>query len=293
MRIRLPFSLLLTAFLMISSGVWGAPIEFQRDVQPILAEHCLLCHGMDSTDRKSGLRLDLRDAALKGGESGAAAIVPGQPDQGELVKRIKSTDPDVVMPPPSHNKALSAKQIEVLRQWVREGAKYEAHWAFSAPVKQSLPDAGLKHPVDAIVVSRLKERGLAAFRPKLPSAALCRRLYLDLIGLPPSPQELVAFEQQGLASNRRTRLAQERTVWRKVGSTLARRGPLFGQQWLRKGYAARTVEVGETAWVVDAALNRDLPYDQFLIEQLARGHASQCNSTADHCDGVPAEQYDQ
>src|SRR5207344_443029 len=123
------------------------------------------------------LRLDVRENALKGGDSGAAAIVPGDPEKSELIERITSTDPGILMPPPKHNKPLSAKQIETLRQWIKEGAKYESHWAFIAPSKASLPDVGVTHPVDAFVVSRLNERNLK-LSPAAPSAALCRRLYL-------------------------------------------------------------------------------------------------------------------
>ncbi len=168
------------------------------------------------------------------------------------------------MPPPSHNKPLSAKQIEVLRQWIKEGAKYESHWAFTAPMKVSLPDVGITHPVDSFVVSRLKERDLK-LSPAAPSAALCRRLYLDLIGLPPSPQELAAFDERGFDVTVELLLASER----------------FGEKWARhwldvarysdtNGYE-KDMPREQWIWrdaVVDA-MNRDLPYDQFLIEQLA------------------------
>lgn len=268
MWIRLPRVVMpLFAMLIVVVGARlnaAPPADFQRDVQPILAEHCAQCHGVDAAERKSGLRLDLRESALKGGESGAAAIVPGEPDKSELIQRITSTDPDVVMPPPSHKKPLAARQIETLRQWVQEGAKYESHWAFIAPHKAKLPDVGTANPVDAFVVSRLKERELA-LSPPAASAALCRRLYLDLIGLPPSPQELAAFEQEGFDATVEKLLQSER----------------FGEKWARHWLdAARYSDSNGYEkdmpreqwkwrdWVVDA-LNRDLPYDQFLIQQLA------------------------
>ncbi|HEV7221972.1 MAG TPA: PSD1 and planctomycete cytochrome C domain-containing protein [Pirellulales bacterium] len=238
--------------------------DFQRDVQPVFAEHCAQCHGLDAAERKSGLRLDVRASALKGGDSAVAAIVPGQPEQSELVRRITSTDPDVVMPPPAHNKPLSAGEIEKLQEWIKEGAKYEAHWAFAAPAKASLPDTGQAHAIDAFVASRLKARGLALSPPAAP-AELCRRLYLDLIGLPPSPEELAAFERDGF----------EAVVDRLLGSER------FGEKWARhwldvarysdsNGYEKDMPreQWKWRDWVVDA-LNRDLPYDQFLIEQLA------------------------
>lgn len=240
------------------------PVDFQRDVAPIFAEHCAQCHGVDESDRKSGLRLDVRESALKGGDSGTPAIVPGKPDESEIVRRITSANPDEVMPPPRHKKPLSARQIETLKQWIGEGAKYESHWAFIAPRKTMLPDGGVGHPVDAFVAARLKNRGLT-LSPLAAPAALCRRLYLDLIGLPPSPQELAAFEQRGFEATVETLLASER----------------FGEKWARHWLdAARYSDTNGYEkdmpreqwkwrdWVVDS-LNRDLPYDQFLVEQFA------------------------
>lgn len=256
--------LVVSAIAFVCQSASAAPPSFQRDVQPILAEHCALCHGVDADDRKSGLRLDLRETALKGGESGLAAIVPGQPDQSELIRRITSPDPGVVMPPPKHKKPLSPQQISTLTNWIKAGAPYESHWAFTAPVKAKLPEAGVAHPVDAFVASRLKERSLP-LSPAAPSAALCRRLYLDLIGLPPSPQELAAFEQRGFEATVETLLQSERfgEKWARHWLDVARYSDTNGyekdlqrEQWKWRD------------WVVEA-LNRDLPYDQFLIEQLA------------------------
>src|SRR5688500_5518302 len=151
-------TLSIALFLLAGTTGWADErVQFNRDIQPVLAEHCTLCHGVDAAGRKSGLRLDLRESALKGGESGTAAIVPGQPEQSELIRRTTSTDADVVMPPPSHKKPLSAKQIDALTRWIKEGAHYESHWSFIAPLKAKLPDVGAAHPVDAFVVSRLKE----------------------------------------------------------------------------------------------------------------------------------------
>jgi mono/diheme cytochrome c family protein len=242
----------------------AAPVDFQRDVQPIFSEHCAQCHGVDEANRKSGLRFDVRDSALKGGESGSPAVVPGQPDKSELVARITSPEADVLMPPPRHNKPLSPKQIATLQQWIKDGANYESHWAFTAPRKMALPDVGTVQPVDAFVVSRLKERNLA-LSPAASSAALCRRLYLDLVGLPPSPQELAAFEQRGFEATVDTLLQSERfgEKWARHWLDVARYSDSNGyekdmprEQWKWRD------------WVVNA-LNRDLPYDQFLVEQFA------------------------
>ena len=267
MRIRLScFCLSFVAAVAVNctSVAAARAVDFQRDVQGVLAEHCTVCHGVDAAERKSGLRLDLRDSALKGGDSGTPAIVPQKPDESELIRRIASDDPGEVMPPPDHKKPLSAKQIEILRQWVADGAKYESHWAFTPPVKASVPEVGLPHPIDAFVAARLKDRGLA-LSPPATQAALCRRLYLDLIGLPPSPAELAAFEQQGFEATVDALLKSER----------------FGEKWARHWLdAARYSDTNGYEkdmpreqwkwrdWVVDA-LNHDLPYDQFLIEQFA------------------------
>ncbi|MDB5390694.1 MAG: Planctomycete cytochrome [Planctomycetaceae bacterium] len=263
MLIRLPCFLFL--IVCVSPTAWAAPpADFQRDVQPIFAEHCSLCHGVDADDRKSGLRLDLRESALKGGESGTPAIVPGQLEKSELIRRITSTDPEVVMPPPSHKKPLSATQINSLQQWIKEGAKYEAHWAFGTPLKGKIPEAGMSHPVDAFVASKLKERQLA-LSPTATNAALCRRVYLDLIGLPPSPQELAAFEQHGLEATVETLLKSERfgEKWARSWLDAARYSDTNGYEkdMLREQWMWRD-------WVIEA-FNRDLPYNQFVVEQVA------------------------
>ncbi len=240
------------------------PIDFRRQVQPILAEHCMLCHGVDAEDRKSGLRLDLRAEALKGGDSGTPAIVPGKLNDGEMIRRITSSDEDTVMPPPDHKRPLSEPQIETLKQWIMEGANYEAHWAFSAPTKTLLPNIGPSHPIDAFVVSHLKNESLMP-SPQASSSALCRRIYLDLIGLPPSPQELSAVETDGAAGTIETLLKSDRfgEKWARHWLDLARYSDTNGYEkdMPREQWSWRD-------WVIDA-LNRDMPYDQFLIEQIA------------------------
>ncbi len=251
--------------LAVSPGLRaGVPIDFQTEVQPILHEHCTVCHGVDAEQRQGGLRLDQREAALRGGDSGTSAIVPGKPDESEMVRRITSTDTDVVMPPPSHNKPLLAKQIETLQRWIADGAAYQSHWAFVPPRKAPLPDVGVPHPVDAWVLARL--RGLdVPPSPEAPAWALCRRLYLDLIGLPPSPEELKEFEQRGYDATVDQLLASERF------------GEKWGRQWMdvarysdTNGYE-KDLQREQWAWRdwVISALNRDMPYDQFLIEQVA------------------------
>src|SRR5579864_3745890 len=261
--IKRPILLILFA-LGCAGSATGAEVDFQRDVRPILANHCLTCHGVDAATRKSGFRLDQRDSALKGGKSGSAAIVPGQPEQSKLFQRVSSHDPKSVMPPPEQKNPLSEKQIDTLKKWIAEGASYEKHWAFTPPVKASLPQVGMTNPVDAFVVARLKGLGLP-LSPAAPANTLYRRLYLDLIGLPPSPRELAACERDGY----------EVTVDRLLSSER------FGEKWARhwldvarysdtNGYEKdlRREQWAWRDWVIDA-LNRDMPYDQFLIEQIA------------------------
>ncbi len=261
---RLVLLCVITIWGLESSRLSAAEIDFPHDIQPILAEHCSRCHGVDAEDRQSGLRLDLRDGALKGGESGLAAIVPGKPDESELIRRLLTHDADLVMPPPSEKKPVSESQIQTLKQWIAEGAKYEAHWAFIPPVKAALPNSGTTHPIDAFVLDRLKTEQLVA-APPASSAALCRRVYLDLIGLPPSPAELAAFEQQGLEATVQALLISPRfgEKWSRNWLDLARYSDTNGYEkdMQREQWAWRD-------WVIEA-LNTDMPYDQFLIEQIA------------------------
>src|SRR5262249_53436953 len=157
-----------------------------RDIRPILAEHCFLCHGMDEKNRKASLRLDDRDAALRGGGSQQPAIVPGKPEDSELIKRITAHEDNKLMPPPRAKKPLSAKQIATLKQWIADGAVYDKHWAFQSPRKETVPPG--EHPIDFFVKRKLAGAKLQLAPPADPGT-LCRRIYLDLIGLPPTPQQ--------------------------------------------------------------------------------------------------------
>jgi mono/diheme cytochrome c family protein len=241
----------------------AAAEDYSRDVRPILMEHCAQCHGADAQARKSGLRLDRRESALEGGKSQKPAIVPGKPDQSELVRRIASADPNEVMPPPAHKKPLSPKQIETLKQWIQDGAVYDTHWAFMAPTKSPLPPE-TRHPIDSLVARGRSEQNLAP-SPPAPNHTLARRLYLDLVGLPPSPEQLAEFERQGYEASVEKLLGSER----------------FGEKWARhwldvarysdtNGYEKdlRREQWKWRDWVVDA-FNKDMPYDQFLVEQIA------------------------
>jgi hypothetical protein len=239
--------------------------DFQREIQPLLAEHCAHCHGIDEATRQGGLRLDIRQHALEGGDSGTPALVPGQPAESEIVARIRSTDPDVIMPPPHEKKPLRPEQMRLLEEWIAAGGSYEPHWSFVAPTKGVVPAvAAAAHPIDAFIRSHLAEKRLQPAPPADP-ARLCRRLYLDLVGLPPTPDDLAAFHRDGY----------DKTVEKLLAS------PRYGEKWARHWldlarYSDTTgyeKDVPREMWPwrdwVIAAINRDLPYDRFVIEQIA------------------------
>ena len=240
-------------------------VNFTKHVAPILAEHCTHCHGRDAETRQGGLRLDLRDSAVVGGDSGQPAIVVGKPAESEMIRRIRSTDHDEVMPPPHENKPLSPDKRAILEAWITQGAEYARHWAFERPRKTSPPPvAGVTQPIDAFVRANLAAENLAP-APRADDATLCRRLHLDIVGLPPSPADLEAFTRDGYEQTVNRLLASERygEKWARPWLDLARYSDTNGYEkdMPREMWAWRD-------WVV-AALNRDQPYDQFIIEQIA------------------------
>ncbi len=255
---------------LLSSAAFAASApDFTREVRPILSRYCFKCHGPDEATRKGGLRLDERSAALREAKSGAIALVPGKPEESELIARILSQDPEEVMPPPSAKLELSAAQKDVLQRWVAAGGEYRQHWSFLAPVKAAPPQPG--KVIDAFVSARLTAEGLA-LSPRADDATLARRLYLDLIGLPPTPEQLDAY-LTAAAANR------DQATEALIDSLLA--SPQYGERWARKwldlaryadsnGYEKdRPRNIWPYRdWVV-RALNEDMPFDQFTIEQLA------------------------
>ncbi len=260
---RAPFStLLFCALLTLSSR---AAVDFNRDVRPILSDKCFACHGPDSNKRKAELRLDVAENAYAPAESGEKAIVPGKPEASELLLRITSNDKDDVMPPSKEHKKLTTPEIETLRQWISEGAKYDAHWAFK---KVPPLAAGTENPIDKMVRARLVNTDLKP-GPEEERARLIRRLSLDLTGLPPLITEVDAFIAD------RSPEAYERVVDRLMTS------PHFCERlevpWLdlarfsdTAGYhndSTRDVWMWRD-WVVKA-FNSNMPFDQFTIEQLA------------------------
>jgi hypothetical protein len=256
--------------------------DFNRDIRPILSNNCFKCHGIDENARKAKLRLDVRDGALAPAKSGKVAIVPGKPDESELIKRILTNDEDDVMPPPATKKVLTAQQKDLLKRWIAAGAEYKEHWAFVAPKQASLPavkhNDWLANPIDYFVLAALEAKGLAP-SPPADKYALVRRVYLDLIGLPPTPQEADAFVKDDSPQ------AFEKLVDRLLAS------PQYGERWARRwldlaryadtnGYEKDRPRVmwPYRDWVINA-LNKDMPFDQFTVEQLAGDMLP--NATAD------------
>ena len=253
----------LLAALLATLPAFGAKVDYNEDVRPILSENCFYCHGPDGNKRKAKLRLDVRDAALE-----KKAFVPGDAGASELIKRLASTDSDEVMPPPDSHRTLTAAQKEILKRWIAEGAEYKEHWAFVTPVRPALPGNGEKHPVDAFVVAKLAQAGLT-LSPEAPKATLLRRLSLDLTGLPPMPEETAAF----LADQSPD--AYEKQVDRLMAS------PHYGERmalpWLDAARYADSngfQQDGDTFqwvwrdWLVKN-LNADKPFDRLSTEMLA------------------------
>lgn len=173
-----------------------APLNFNRDVRPLLSDRCFACHGPDEEDRQAGLRLDTRETAIAPLDSGAAAIVPHDAGSSELVTRITSSDADTMMPPPEVGKPLTAAEAVVLRRWIEEGAEYEIHWAFQRIERPEVPAvrdvAWPTTPVDRFILARLEAEGLRP-NPEADPVTLARRLALDLTGLPPTPDDVDRF----------------------------------------------------------------------------------------------------
>ena len=192
-------SLVSLALVSVATGVAAADeaIRFSRDIRPLLSDRCFACHGPDGAKRKAGLRLDsFEEATLD--RDGAAAIVPGEPGASLLLERIGHADPDERMPPEKSNKpALTPEQVDLMRRWIEQGAQYEEHWAFTSPQAHEPPavenEAWCRNEIDRFILARLEAEGINP-SPETDRATLTRRLYLDLTGLPPTPEEIQSFE---------------------------------------------------------------------------------------------------
>jgi len=249
-------------------------ISFNRDIRPILSNNCYVCHGPDEGTRGAGMRLDLRDEALAG-RSGSAAIVPGDPDASLIIERMEAHDPLDQMPPPDSQKSVTEEQIALLRDWIAEGAVYEAHWSYEPLERPEIPDRApegfeewAKNPVDRFVLGRLADRGFIP-APEADRVTLIRRLSFDLTGLPPTPAEVDRF------LNDRSPNAYEKLVDRLLAS------PHYGERmavdWLDQVRYADTNgfhgDQHRNIWpyrdYVIRSFNENKPFDQFTIEQIA------------------------
>ena len=278
-----------------------SPVEYNRDIRPILFDNCFACHGPDSASRKAGLRLDRQaDAAEMG------AIVPGKPDESELVRRILSTDESEIMPPPKSHKKLTAAQKDLLKRWVTAGAEYQPHWSLIAPQRPKTPAvknaAWVRNGFDPFVLAKLESLDLEP-APEADRRTLARRVSLDLRGVPPTPAEVDSFVNDTAPD------AYEQYVDRMLNSK--HWGEHRGRYWLDAARYADTHGIhfdnyreiwAYRDWVI-GAFNRNLPFDQFTVEQLAgdllpnktldqqvASGFNRCNITTNE-GGVIAEEY--
>jgi mono/diheme cytochrome c family protein len=244
------------------------PVDFNRDIRPILSDSCFACHGPDEGQRMAKLRLDTREGAL----AKQGVIVPGDAAASRLVKRISSKDPNTVMPPPDSGHRLTEQQIELIRRWVNEGAQWSTHWAYQPPVRPEPPKVGnaawVRNPIDNFILARLEKEGLKP-SPEADKTTLLRRVTLDLTGLPPTPAEVDSF----LAD--KSPDAYEKAVDRLLASP--HYGERMAMQWLDLARYADThgyhIDSHRDMWPwrdwLIRSFNQNKPFDQFTVEQLA------------------------
>lgn len=244
-----------------------ASLEYNRDIRPILADTCFACHGVDGAARQADLRLDLRQSAIDAG-----ALEPGKPAESSLIERILTSDPELVMPPPKTHKKITDAQKETLRKWVEQGAEYQPHWSLMAPEKKTPPavkqSQWVRNPIDQFVLAKLESAGLTP-APEADFYTLARRAALDITGLPPTPEQLAEFRADTSPN------AFEKYVDRLLNTP--EWGEHRGRYWLDYARFADTHGIhfdnyremwSYRDWVI-AAFNRNMPFDQFTIEQLA------------------------
>jgi hypothetical protein len=236
-------------------------VDFEREIRPLLSDACYTCHGPDEGKRKAELRLDVREGAFREHE-GRRAVVPGKPDQSELYRRLLTDDADDRMPPAKSGRSLTAKQIDLVRRWIAQGAAWSTHWAFVPPRR---PDAA---SIDDLVRARLRREGLQP-APEADRPTLLRRVSLDLTGIPPTPEEADAFAADGSPD------AYEKVVDRLLASP--RYGERMAARWLDAARYADTSGYQNDGprdmwrwrdWVI-AAFNENMPFDRFTVEQIA------------------------
>jgi hypothetical protein len=264
---------LLGPVILLNAASPDARVSFSRQIQPLLSEYCYQCHGPDSAARKpkrDPLRLDRAQFALEPRKEGQPAIIKGNPGESELVRRLRSNDPDEIMPPASTHKTVKAAEIALIEKWIKEGADYEEHWAFVPIKRPEVPTAGAswaRNPVDRFIAAKLEERSLAP-NAEEQRARLLRRLTFDLTGLPPPPRELEAFVSSSSST------AYEKAVDRLLASDAC--AEHFTRQWLDAVRYADTQGIHHDHyrsvwpyrdWVI-SAFKTNMPFDRFTIEQL-------------------------
>ncbi len=267
----LTFTALIVGLVLASSvdGFAAEAVSFNRDIRPILAETCFHCHGPDPGSRKADLRLDREESFFGKSET---LVVRGRPEASPLYQRISSTDADERMPPPDAHKQLKPEQKELIRRWIAEGAVWQAHWSFIAPMRADLPpvqnESWVRNPIDRFVSAKLDAGGLQP-AAEADRAVLCRRVYLDLTGLPPTPEESLSF------LNDKSPEAYEKLVDKLLASP--RYGEHRARYWLDAARYADTHGLHfdnyremwpYRDWVIQA-FNRNQPFDQFTVEQIA------------------------
>jgi Protein of unknown function (DUF1553)/Protein of unknown function (DUF1549)/Planctomycete cytochrome C len=263
-------SLSVACILLVSAPTLAAaPVDFSKEIHPLFADYCYKCHGPDEKARKAKLRLDVREEALT-----AKAFVPGKPDESELVKRVCSADPEMRMPPEKSKKpALNAEQIALVKRWIAEGAKYSEHWSFGKLARPAEPEIrkpqfDIRNPIDSFILAKLSDSGVSP-SPEADRVTLIRRLYFDLTGLPPSPEEVHAFVAD------KTPDAYEKLVDKLLASP--HHGERLAMWWLdlvryadSAGYHSdNPINISPFRDYVIKSFNANKPFDQFTIEQLA------------------------
>ncbi len=257
-----------------ATSALAEPVDFSKQIRPILSENCFFCHGPDEAKREAGLRLDEESGAKKDND-GVIAVVPGNPEKSALIERIVSTDPDEVMPPPKQHKTITPAQVALLKEWIKQGAKWGKHWSYEKVVRPQVPSSQFTvrsskpNAIDAFLTARLKKEGLS-FSPAADRATLIRRVALDLTGLPPTLEELARFSSDKPATSDLSDV---------VAHYLAK--PAYGEHWAGQwldlaryadssGYPSdQPREIwAYRDWVI-RALNANMPFDQFTIEQNA------------------------
>jgi hypothetical protein len=261
------FLAVMLPFVYSAGALTAGTLEYNRDIRPILAENCFPCHGPDSAARKADLRLDQRAAAVESG-----AITPRDPASSELITRINSSNPKEAMPPRSLRKTLTAHQKETLRRWIDEGAEYQLHWSLIPPKRPALPAvkdrAWIRNPIDCFILARLEQQGLRP-APEADRRTLARRVSLDLTGLPPCPADVEAYasDRSAEAYAKFVDRLLESPHWgehrARYWLDVARYADTHGYHFdnFREMYTYRD-------WVI-SALNQNMPFDRFTIEQLA------------------------